>query len=166
MQPQTTAEDLIGRPRNCKTEKQTKGTFQKHERDLWTSLRSDQHRGASTTWEIVDDQIVEASHTLFAVRATRGIYRYASSGTPDVDPHGTTRGDPAGIAATGAMIVEEQEEQCGEHPGGSTREPSGRRHQPIATIHRRRSRREAALRCTTNNARFSGIDSRASPRPR
>ena len=82
------------------------GTFQKHERDLRTSHRSDQPRGGSTIWEIVVDQVVETSHTLFAVRTLRGISRYAGSGTHDVDHHGTTRGHPAGIAVTGAIRVE------------------------------------------------------------
>ena len=111
-------------------------------------------------------------HTLHAVRTMCGILRHTGSGIFDVDPHGTTRGHPAGIAATGATRDEKQEAQCSELSGGSggartksyreaTGEPRGRRHWPIAITHRMRSRREATRQCTTNDARFAGIGTAA-----
>ena len=89
--------------------KKSKGGFQKHERNLWTSHRGDQPWGGSTagstTWELVDDQIVVTLHTVFPFRTTRGIHRYAASGTHDAEHHGTTSGYPAGSAATEARTV-------------------------------------------------------------
>ena len=79
------------------------GTFQKHERG---PVDEPSKREAGRHGKIVDDQTVETSHTLFAVRTTRGIPRCARSGIYDVVHHGTTRGYPAGIAATGAIRVE------------------------------------------------------------
>ena len=76
-------------------------------------------RGDSTAWNTVDDQTVETPRTLHVVRAMRGILRHPVSGISDVDPHGTIRGHPAGIAAMGATRDEEQEEQCCEPFGRS-----------------------------------------------
>ena len=151
-----------------KSDEHMKCTLQNHERDQWTSHRSDQPPGDSTAWNIVDDETVETSRTRHSVRAMCGILRHAGSGTPDVDLHGTTRGHPAGITATGATRDEEQEEQCGELSEGpvfawqrpnreATEEPRGRRHRPTAIIHRMQSRKEATRRCTTNDARSAGI---------
>ena len=61
-----------------KSGKQMNGAFQNHERDPWTSSRGHQPRGDSTTWNIVDDQTVEASRTQHVVRAIRGILRHLS----------------------------------------------------------------------------------------
>ena len=72
----------------------------------------------STARNIVDDQTVETSRTLLAVRAMCGILRHTGSGVSEVDPHGTTRRHPAGIEMTGAMRDEKQEEQCCEPSGG------------------------------------------------
>ena len=101
--------DLPTSSSEFKSGKQMNGTFQNHERDLWTSHRSDQPQGSSTTWNIVDDQTVETSRTLHAVRAMCDILRHTEPGIFDVDPHGTTRGHPACIAATRATRDEKQE---------------------------------------------------------
>ena len=71
-----------------KSGEQTNCTFQNHERDRWTSHRGDQPRGDSTTWNVVDDQTLEASRTLHAVRAMCGILRHTASEISDVDPCG------------------------------------------------------------------------------
>ena len=92
-----------------KSGKQMNGTFQNHERDPWTSHQSDQPRGSSTTWNIVDDQTAETSRTLHVVRSMCCILRHTGRGFFDIDPHGTTRGHPACIAATRATRDEEQE---------------------------------------------------------
>ena len=44
------------------------GIRQIHERDLWMSHQGDQLGGVSATWNVVDDQTVETSRTLHAVR--------------------------------------------------------------------------------------------------
>ena len=82
--------------------------FQDREQDLWTSHQGDQSRGDSATSNVVDDQTVETSRSLHAVRAMCGIIRHIGSAISDVDPHGTTRGHPAGIAVTGGTRDEEQ----------------------------------------------------------
>ena len=103
--------NLSTSPSRFRSDKQMNCTFQNHERDLWTSHRGNQPGGDSTAWNIVDDQTVDTSRTLLAVRAMCGILRHTGSGISDVDLHGTTRGHPAGIAATGATRDEEQEKQ-------------------------------------------------------
>ena len=127
--------------------------------------RGDQSRGDSTAWNTVDDQTVETPRTQLAVRAMRGILRHLVSGIPDADPHGTIRGHPACIAMTGTTRDEEQEEHCCEHAAKLYREvtgePRGRRLRTIAIIHRLRTRREATLRFTTNDARSAGIGGNA-----
>ena len=82
------------------------------------SLQGDHPLGDSATWNVVDDQTVETSRTLHAVRAMCNIIRHTGSGNSDVDPRGTTRGHPAGMVATGATGEEAHEEQCGEPSGG------------------------------------------------
>ena len=102
-----------------KSGKQTHGTFQNHERDIWTSSQCYQSRRGSTAWNTVDGQTVETTRTPHGVRATRGFLRHPVSGISDVDPHWTIGGHPACIVTTGATRDEGQEEQCCELSGGS-----------------------------------------------
>ena len=91
-----------------------------HQRDLWTSHRSNKHGGRLNGMGQP------------AVRAMRGIIRHPVSGISDVDLHGTIGGHQACIATTGAPRDEEQEEQCfdfsGEErqPGNSVEEGAER----------------------------------------
>ena len=101
-----------------------------------------------TAWNTVDDQTVETSHTLLAVRAMRGILRHLVSGIPDVDPHGTIRGHPACIATTQETRDEGEEEQCCKFSGGSVGAlQSLTERQPVNTVEEGAERLRSSTDC-------------------
>ena len=80
----TTSDKLSPSSSRFKSGQHLFGTRQIHDRDLWTSHQGEQPWGDSATWNVVDDQMVEMSRTLHAVRPMCGLIRHTGSAISDV----------------------------------------------------------------------------------
>ena len=153
---------------------QTHGAFQNRERDIGRALvatNPGETQRHGTLWTI--KQWKRLAHYMVYVRCA-AFFDTLSREFLMLIPMGRSEDIQLALRRREQRDDEGQEEQCCERPGGSVgarqslaeRQPGNRgtlRRRTTAVVHRLRSRREATLRCTANDARCVGIGGSAFP---